>query len=181
MTRWLRSRWIAATVVLAAVLGVAAVVTATAVTQAAWNDNNYSSVPVSAGTWDTPTTQGCVAMNPQGKELPSGSCKITSVTFSQWSDGKNTVRDYYVGFEMSGNAAYPQFTVDLSKGSGSGTWSWKTAGSIATNQYTPLSGYKCTELPILRANGPSNWGSSYQIWIRVVQEPTGAGASRNCS
>jgi hypothetical protein len=179
--RRIRSTWIAMALIAVAVVGIAGAATTTAATQAAWSDRAHTSAAVSAGTWATTTANSCKAMNAAGKELPNGTCKVTSVTFSQWADGKNTVRDYYISFEMSNNAAFPQFTVDLSKGTGSGTFSWATAGTIATNQYTPLSGYKCSELPTLRANGPSNWGSAYQIWVRVVQEPTGQGATRNCS
>lgn len=180
MIRRLRMRWVAVLVIAMAVIGVAAIATATAVTQAAWNDKAHTSAPVTAGTWNT-SAGTCTAMNRMGKAVSNGSCKVTAVTFSQWSDGKNTIRDYYIDFELSSNATYPNFTVDLSKGTGSGTWSWTTAGTIATSQYSLVSGYKCSELPTLRANGPSNWGTSYEIWVRVIMEKTGAGANRNCA
>ncbi|MET0735248.1 MAG: hypothetical protein ABWY55_06360 [Microbacterium sp.] len=153
-------------------------------TESAWTDRTLVSATVAAGTWvvapTTPTT-GCVAMGSNGQPISGGTCAITGVSFVQWSDGTNTVRDYTISVTMSPGAVYASITADLSTAAGSGAWSWAKAATIATGQFTPVAGYTCSELPVLRANGPSNWGTSYAFWVKVVQDRTvGIGGTRNC-
>ena len=177
------SRWVAVALVGAAVAGVVAFTTGATATQAAWQDAAHTTATVTAGTWSTPATgDSCKAMGADGKQLTTGTCRITSVTYLQWTTGQNTVRDYYIGVELSANASYAQFSVDLSKGTGGvGSFSWTKARTVPTGQFTPVAGYTCATLPVVRANGPANWGVSYPVWVRVVQEPAGLGATANCS
>lgn len=153
-------------------------------TQSAWGDRTAVSASVTAGTWKTGPTLGCTAMSSAGKAVAGGTCTAT-VTYSQWEDGRNVVRDYYVTYSMSSGAAYPAVVLDLStaKGSqqGSTAWVWKSPVTLATGQYTLASGYTCSELPVLRANGPS-WGQSSTFWVRVVMDSSMPQASgKSCS
>ena len=181
MSALLRPLALLAAIVAIAALAAGFVVASVAPTSAAWTDQNHASALASAGTWST-STNDCVAMGKNGKPVKGGKCTVTGVRFDQWSDGTNTVRDYYISVDMTAGSAYPAVTVDLSAASGSGKWSWAKAATVPTNQFTLPSGYACSELPVLRANGPTNWGSTYSFWVRVVEDRTiGLGSTRNCA
>jgi hypothetical protein len=155
-------------------------------TQAAWTDPTRVSATVTAGTWQTapPASGVCVPLNPSGKPLQNATCSVGGITFQQWEDGSNVVRDYYIAVTIDGpSSAAPLVTVDLSKatGTGTGTWAWGSAITVPTGQFTLPADFHCSELPTLRAIGPSNWGSSYAFWVRVVQGPDGSlGSTRSC-
>ncbi|MBU4465377.1 MAG: hypothetical protein KKH75_05980, partial [Actinobacteria bacterium] len=162
--------------VLGSALGVASVTS----TQAAWTDKSAVSAAVTAGTWKT-ITNSCTAMNARGGTVHGGTCSITGVTFTQWSDGSNIVRDYQVGIKTNAWMSYAAFDIDLASGTGTGAWTWGKAATIPTGQFTPTSGFTCSTLPELTATGPLNWGSSYTIWVRVVMDSsTSMGAQKNC-
>lgn len=173
---------------LVAVSGLFAASAAASGTQSAWNDRVHVSAAVTAGTWTTPPIvpptlpSTCVAMTPQGTPLAGGQCSITGISVNSWDNGVYKIRDYQVEIKTNAGAGYVVFDVDLSKVNQSGAWSWAKAGTIATGHFTPSAGYTCSELPRLRASGPSNWGSKYQVMVRVIEDRTMAGpGSVNCS
>ena len=119
-----------------------------------------------------------------GAPQPGATCAITGVTVSQWTNGVDVVRDYYVSVAMTG-AAYPGYalvTVDLSAYPGGGAWTWGTAATLPTNQLTPVTGFACSSLPLLTATGPAGWNQiSDTYWLRVVENRASPmGASANC-
>ena len=175
---------------LVAVGGIFAASAAVSATQSAWNDRVVVSATVSAGTWKTPPVvvpptplpSSCVAMTPQGTPLAGGQCSITGITVNPWDNGVFKIRDYQVAIKTNAGAGYVVFDVDLSKVATPGAWSWAKAGTIATGHFTPSADYTCSELPRLRATGPSNWGSSYQVMVRVIEDRTMSGPGAvNCS
>lgn len=152
-------------------------------TQSAWNDRTYVSATVTAGTWEVPPPSGCTAMSANGEVANGGTCSVDSMTVNQWTDGTNVVRDYFLSVSISEGNGYAAINVDLSKATGtSGTWDWAAAATIPTDQFTPVSGFTCSELPKLRASGPTNWGHSYIVWVRVVENASSPmGAGKNCA
>lgn len=169
----------AALLTLVALTSIAAAVTPT---QAAWTDQAIISAQVSAATWQNEPVSSCATLNPGGQPSHNSTCEVTGISFNQWTDGTSVVRDYQVTVRITGNTnVAPRFEVDLREASGSGTWTWGTAATVPTGHYTPAAGYLCSELPILRATGPTNWGASYNVWVRVVEYiNTPQAGDRNC-
>lgn len=139
-------------------------------TQAAWTDRVHVSAPVAAGAWaSAPITAGCVALDASGAPVPGATCSVTEVRFNQWSNGRDVIRDYYVSYTKSaGDSASIQ--IDLSQATGTGTWTWGKAVLLPTSQFTPVTGYACSELPVLRVAGPHGWANSATIWVSVLQD-----------
>lgn len=176
---------LAAVVALVGGVGVAASVESS---DAAWTDQTVFSAPVTAGTWTPPPppppATGCV-WYVGGAPQPGASCVITGGSFNQWSNGLDVVRDYSVVVAVTGgqHGGYARIVVDLSTISGTGAWSWTNAATIGGPHLTPLPGYECSELPILRADSPAGWtrfGTNYEI--RIVQDKNvGMGSNRTCA
>ena len=159
--------------------GLFAASAAASATQSAWTDRSHISAVVTAGTWKTPPPvepptlpSSCIAMTPQGTPLAGGQCTITDIKVKAWASGATKIRDYDISIKTNAGEGYVVFDVDLSTVAASGAWSWAKAGTLATGQFTPSSGFTCAELPRLRASGPANWGSKYKVWVRVTEDRT---------
>lgn len=155
-----RFRRLVVAAALVAALGVAGAVTGIRATESAWTDRTYVSAVATGGTWSVPVTVGCVAMNPNGEPKPGGRCSVTSVTVeAEWGTNGSRMRNYTAYFNSNAQDGYVQFTIDLSTATGSGPFSWATAGLTAgSSQVIPASGWTCASLPTLKGKTPTGWG-----------------------
>ena len=166
-----RALALAAGLVLA--MGIAGTVSGIRPTQSAWTDHAHVSAVAAAGTWATPATTGCVAMNANGTPKTGGSCHVTSIVVSaQWGANGERMRNYDVTFASNAQEGYIQFTVDLSA-AGPGGFSWATAGLTAGSSHvTPTNGWTCAQLPILTGKTPTNWGwgAASSIFFQIAED-----------
>lgn len=166
-----RARLAAVAAALLIVVGAGAAIGAVQDTQAAWNDASYASAVATGGSWATPATVGCTAMNANGTVKNGGRCTVTSVTADEWGTAPDRQRGYTVTFNTNAGNGYVQFTIDLAVAGVSSNFSWSTAGLVGNGQATPSNGWTCAALPTLTAKTPTNWGwgSSSQIYFQVVE------------
>ena len=172
---FVRRTFVALATVVALVGGVG-VATSVESTDAAWTDQVTFSAPVTAGTWGP--SLGCV-WYAGGVPQPGVSCTVTSLTItSQWGTPGDRVRNYNIVVSTSGptQTGFARLTIDRSTATGGGAWSWGNAATVADGgHFTPLSGYACSELPILRADGPT-WGASGSTYyFRVIEHRSSPG------
>ena len=163
---------VAATLV--AALGAAGAVTGIRATESAWTARTYVSAVATGGTWSVPVTVGCVAMRPNGQPKQGGRCSVTSVVVDgEWGTVGERMRNYVVTFNSNAQDGYIQFTIDLSKATGSSAFSWSTAGLTAdSTQVTPNNGWTCANLPALTGKTPTNWGwgASSSIYFQIAEK-----------
>lgn len=166
-----RRRWSTLLAAALLVVGIVGVGTAVDATQSAWTDKTYASAVATGGTWVTPDTVGCKAMNANGTAKAGGYCSVTSVSVqAEWGTAGDRTRNYSVTFNSNAAEGYIQFTVDLSVSGGAFTWT--NAGLVApTQQVTPTNGWTCAKLPILTGKTPTNWGwgASSSIYFQVTE------------
>lgn len=155
-------------------------------TQAAWTDRVEASARVSAGTWETPQvpepTFGCVEVLPDGTPRPGGSCEIVNVSFAQWSNGSDVVRDYRIDVRVGYWENRALVTVDLDTGAGGADWSWERAATVkAWSDFTPAPGFLCSSLPILQGTGPARSGTEHHVDVQVIEDLSSPkGSDRTC-
>jgi hypothetical protein len=171
-----RSVWSAAvalvTVALAVLLGGAAqgVVQPTS---AAWTDRTAASAVVTAGRWQTTPTSSCVAYGWNGAVLPG--CTLSGITYDEWGVFGQRARNYYASFSVPSGTRSVSFDIDLSTATGKGTaWAWDRTRLVPGGQFTPKSGWTCTELPRVRGTG-ADWQNP--IFFQIVERPAGSTCS----
>lgn len=154
-------------------LGLAGAAAGIQPTQSAWNDQAYVSAVATGGTWQTPVSVGCVAMNANGTPKTGGRCVVTAVAVeNEWGDPGQRMRNYRVRLNSNAQDGYVQFTVDLSQGGGAAGFSWTNAGLTAgSSQVTPNNGWTCASLPTLTGKTPTNWGwdSNSSIFFQITE------------
>lgn len=173
------SRIAAALAAALALFSLPALGSAAASTTAAWTDGVHAAAPVSAGTWQSAI--GC-AWYVGGVPQPAITCTVTGGRIDQWAENGVQKRNYYVNVSISQAAAgYAVLTVDLSTISGGNpaAWNWSTAVTLPGGHLTSLPGFLCSELPVLRAQGPSNWWQTAATYYFQLESPS-SGASKTC-
>lgn len=170
----------AALLAFASLLTLPALGSALAPTTAAWTDTVYAAAPVTAGTWGPVT--GCT-WYVDGVPSPGVTCSVVSGRVGdQWTQGGVQKRNYYVKLSVSQSApGYAVFTVDLSTftGGNPAAWNWSTAVTLPGGHLTPLPGFLCSELPMLRVQGPNNWWQTSPEYFFQLESPS-SGAPKTC-
>lgn len=162
----------------ASLLTLPALGSALAPTTAAWTDTVYAAAPVTAGTWGPVT--GCT-WYVDGAPQPGATCTVTGGQVTgqyedPWGSGVWR-RQYSLSVTSTGSGSgYPVIAFDLSTlpGGNAGTWNWSTAVTLPGGHLTPLPGFLCSELPVLRAQGPANWGTSLSYFFELKSPSSGA-------
>lgn len=176
-----RGRLSLAAAALAAVAGGALLASlAVSATEAAWTDRVAASASVSSGSWQSPATLGCVAMTAAGQPLPGGFCTVASIRYEEWGLPGERMRGYYVALSSNAGSGFIRFTIDLSTGTGPvSDFSWAHAALAGNGQVTPLHGWNCTQLPVLSADTPTNWGwgTGSSVYFQVSERRSGSGTS----
>src|SRR5690606_38679658 len=119
------------------------------------------------GTWGSST---CTAWGDANKTevLP---CRIDKLTMKPWGSGP---RDYKVYFTTPKQAYWVEFTADLSSATlaadaptsspGEADWSWSGAKVVSAGaQFTPVGGWRCTDLPIVRGKSFAWYPDAYFV------------------
>ncbi len=171
-----------AAAVIAAVLASIAVGGVTA-TSAAWTDQTYASATVSAGTW--PALGSCTAMT--AASVPVGTCTITAMTYDAWGPKNKHLRNVYLTFQVSAPAStsYIAVQADLSAATvgtdtSDGPWSWATAVTLPSSQFTPTS--TCAALPLVtgRTVAGWNWADSPRVFFSLADSSSAYQGQPSC-
>lgn len=163
-------RVLALTLAAVAVLGAGVGVSAAASTEAAWTDATHTRAVVTSGSWAPRTGHTCTAWAQGGAKIAS--CAVTSVRVDGWSDGSRVHRNYYVKFATPIPAEYIDFTIDLSAAVGTTpAMSWSSAVIQGDPPFTAQNGWKCSDLPVLRAR-TKQW-QTIEPYFSVVSQRAG--------
>jgi hypothetical protein len=122
---------------------------------------------MTAGMWEVPTGESCVAYGFEGNELEG--CTVDNIRYDGWGEPGTRVRNYYVTFAAPDGTRSVSFDIDLSTATGPEQpgWSWEDAGVVSGAQATPDEGWTCDELPAARARG-NDWQVP-TIYFQVVE------------
>ncbi len=115
----------------------------------------------------------CVIVNPSGNPIAGQTCTVTDLRMGTYwgADGSRTA-NMYVSFSSTGvnGNQRVQFSLNLQGAQGvPASWSWATSGSLTGGNITTLSGYACSELPVLRGQTPPGWGSYTNVFFQVAE------------
>lgn len=184
---------------LAMAVTVVGLTAATDRTSAAWTDVTHYTAAASSGTWTDPDADpvtGCVVYDGvTDQPLPGVPCSITSVRVedrwtSQWPDGPQQAR---LSLTLDYQTTWPNyvvFTVNLRDdainwdGGPLRPWVWNNPVLLGTpDQYLPLQGSTCSELPVLSARTPIGAGprSRYELQLLEDRNQLPTWATPGCS
>lgn len=126
----------------------------------------------------------CVIVNPAGNPIAGQTCTVTSLQMgTYWGTAGSRMANYYVGFSstnVNGNQRV-RFSLNLQNAQGvPAGWNWATSGSLSGGNITTLSGYACSELPVLRGQTPPGWGSYPSVFFQITENRATA-SNLSCS
>lgn len=115
----------------------------------------------------------CVIVNPAGNAIAGQTCTVTSLQMgTNWGTAGSRTANYYVGFSstnVNGNQRV-QFSLNLQAAQGvPADWNWSTSGTLTGGNTTTLSGYACSELPVMRGQTPPGWGSYPSVFFQIAE------------
>lgn len=144
--------------------------------------------------WALPTTWSysppgnpfgtCTVVNTTGNPIAGQTCSVTDLRMgTSWgADGSRTA-NMYVSFSSTGvnGNQRVQFSLNLQGAQGvPAGWNWSTSGSLSGGNISTLSGYACSELPVLRGQTPPGWGSYTSVFFQVTENRATA-SNLSCS
>lgn len=114
----------------------------------------------------------CVVVNAAGNPVNSQTCTVTSLRAPDvWGTTGSRTANFYVTFSPTNVHGQQRirFTLNLDAAQGiPADWNWSTSGTQGGN-ITPLSGYACAELPVLRGQTPAGWGSYTNVYFPITE------------
>lgn len=167
----LARRVLALTLAVTAVLGAFGGISAVRPTSAAWTDDVWASTAASSGSWVSTTTNECEIRNAAGVKVAGTSCVATAPQ-PLWGNEYDRYAYFYPHLQLSReiqSGEYVWFSVSVPTSSAPAYWSWANAGIDQLNFGGNGGGVvsRCADLPAIVGKMTSNWGTSYDLYIKV--------------
>ncbi|WP_029292060.1 SipW-dependent-type signal peptide-containing protein [Cellulomonas sp. HZM] len=164
-------RAVAATVVVLLALVGVSVALHPGVTSAAWNDPVVATGTVTSGSWAPTVTNECEIRNAAGIKVAGTTCVATAPQ-PQWGNEYDRYAYFYPHIQLSReiqSGEYVWFSVTVPTSNAPAFWSWANAGIDSLNFGANGGGVvsRCADLPVIVGKMMSNWGTSYDLYIKV--------------